>query len=57
MCVWKARFQALVVDERVQSRGVSMASYCDCCFYKVMESIDHVLRLGDVANHVWEHYY
>ncbi|XP_040995994.1 uncharacterized protein LOC121242162 [Juglans microcarpa x Juglans regia] len=49
LCIWKAWFNGLSVDGRVQKKGVSLASACDCCSQKNQETIDHVLSLSQLA--------
>ncbi|KAK4833981.1 hypothetical protein QYF36_014386 [Acer negundo] len=49
LCVWKAYFRCLAVDERVQARGVALASVCDCCVRKSGESLHHIQCSGEVA--------
>ncbi|KAK2649747.1 hypothetical protein Ddye_017236 [Dipteronia dyeriana] len=34
MCNWRAWFQSLATYERVQNKGISLASVCDCCVLK-----------------------
>ncbi|KAF5464979.1 hypothetical protein F2P56_015014 [Juglans regia] len=55
MCLWKAWSNCLAMDDRVQSKGIYLASSCDCCARKATETIDHVLVSGDVALTVWSH--
>lgn len=54
LCVWKAYYRCLAVDERVEARGVALTSACDCCVWKSGESLDHILCSGEVATKVWE---
>ncbi|KAK2641265.1 hypothetical protein Ddye_023028 [Dipteronia dyeriana] len=54
MCNWRAWFQSLATDERVQNKGISLATACDCCVPKARESIDHVLVKSQIASRVWE---
>ncbi|XP_040990896.1 uncharacterized protein LOC121238113 [Juglans microcarpa x Juglans regia] len=49
VCMWKARFKCLAVDERVKSRGIALASRCDCCVSLGIETIDHVLGSREFA--------
>ncbi|KAK0581732.1 hypothetical protein LWI29_017271 [Acer saccharum] len=53
ICIWKAWFMCLAVDDRVKDKGISMASACDCCVQRSQETIDHVLSVGDVAADIW----
>ncbi|KAK0598052.1 hypothetical protein LWI29_031129 [Acer saccharum] len=53
ICIWKAWFMCLAVDDRVKDKGISMASACDCCVQRNQENIDHVLSVGDVATDIW----
>ncbi|KAF5462708.1 hypothetical protein F2P56_018694 [Juglans regia] len=40
MCLWKVWFNCLAVDDRVQSKGIYLASSCDCCAQKATETIN-----------------
>ncbi|XP_035540358.1 uncharacterized protein LOC118344262 [Juglans regia] len=53
ICLWKIWFNCLPVDVQVQSKGVSLASACDCCERRCMEDIDHIFSMGAVAFEVW----
>ncbi|KAK0598182.1 hypothetical protein LWI29_032329 [Acer saccharum] len=53
ICIWKAWFMCLAVDDRVKDKGISMASACDCCVQRNQENIDHVLSVGDMAADIW----
>ncbi|TXG59223.1 hypothetical protein EZV62_013796 [Acer yangbiense] len=53
ICIWKAWFMCLAVDDRVKDKGILMASACDCCVQRNQENIDHVLSVGDVAADIW----
>lgn len=55
ICNWKAWFNSLAVDERVQEKGISLASACDCCSPPGRESIDHILATGNIAAQIWDH--
>lgn len=52
-CMWKAGFKCITVDDRVQSRGIALASRCDCCVSPRVETLDHVLGSGKFAQNVW----
>lgn len=49
LCVWRAWFNGLSVDDRVRKKGVSLASTCDCCSQKKQENVGHVLSSGQFA--------
>ncbi|XP_042958229.1 uncharacterized protein LOC122293848 [Carya illinoinensis] len=53
MCMWRSWFNSLAVDDRIQHKGVSLASACDCCLRRQTESIDHIFSWGEVATQVW----
>ncbi|KAK4859764.1 hypothetical protein QYF36_011330 [Acer negundo] len=53
---WRARKEALPVDDLIQKLGVSIASKCNCCSCPQAENIDHVLCDGEVARRVWEYF-
>lgn len=55
ICMWKGWFKCFAVDERVQSKGMSLASACDCCARRSIENMDHILSSGDVASEVWNY--
>lgn len=52
ICSWKAFFNCLPVDDRVQKVGILMASKCDCCSRGHREYVDLVLSRGEVASKV-----
>ncbi|KAK2653695.1 hypothetical protein Ddye_013551 [Dipteronia dyeriana] len=51
VCLWKVWFMCLAVDDRVQAKGISLASACDYCVQRSQD--DHILSLGEVASDVW----
>ncbi|KAK0606889.1 hypothetical protein LWI29_005714 [Acer saccharum] len=53
--MWRIWFNSLVVDERVQTKGVSLVSACDCCSQRQTESIDHIFSQGEIAAQVWSY--
>lgn len=47
LCIWKAYFNCLSVDEQVRKLGILMVSYCNCCAVGREKDLDHVLnRVG-----------
>ncbi|KAF8389248.1 hypothetical protein HHK36_025941 [Tetracentron sinense] len=53
ICMWKAAFECLSVDEKVRRVGVSLASACDCCDSRQSEDLEHVLNKGEFATDIW----
>ncbi|CAI9756903.1 unnamed protein product [Fraxinus pennsylvanica] len=52
--IWKAKFNCLSVDSRMRSTGVALASRCDCCDTRQVETLDNVLNSGNIAKIVWK---
>lgn len=53
ICIGKAKYKFLVVDNKIQTYGIILASKCDCCLKPKYETIDHVLCTREVARGVW----
>ncbi|KAK0586417.1 hypothetical protein LWI29_006521 [Acer saccharum] len=53
VCMWKAVFNCLNVDEKVRSVGVPIISACNCCSSRGIEDLDHILNNGDFASNLW----
>lgn len=43
------------MDERLQSRGVSLVSKCCCCVTSERETLNHLFIQSDLAKEVWGH--
>lgn len=43
------------MDERIQSRGVSLVSKCCCCVTSERETLNHLFIQSDLAKEVWGH--
>ena len=43
------------MNDRVQSKGISLASLCDCCIRKAPKNLNHILSIEEVAVEVWSH--
>ncbi|KAJ0086550.1 hypothetical protein Patl1_07518 [Pistacia atlantica] len=54
VCMWKARFNGLALDSRVQRLGIPLASRCNCCAQGHIETLNHVLCNGSIAAEVWK---
>ncbi|KAJ0081172.1 hypothetical protein Patl1_12356 [Pistacia atlantica] len=54
VCMWKACFNGLALDSRVQSLGILLASRCNYCTHGHTESLNHVLCNGSIAAEVWK---
>ncbi|KAJ0074622.1 hypothetical protein Patl1_37562 [Pistacia atlantica] len=52
--MWKARFNGLALDSRVQLLGIPLASRCNCYTHGHTESLNHVLCNGSIATEVWK---
>ncbi|KAG6729530.1 hypothetical protein I3842_01G032600 [Carya illinoinensis] len=39
MCMWRSWFNSLAVDDRIQHKGVSLTSACDCCLRRQTEKV------------------
>lgn len=42
ICMWRIWFNSLAVDDRIQEKGVVLASACDCCSRHQMKSFNHI---------------
>lgn len=51
--LWRALHNGLPTDERIRSKGISLASKCNCCNAANEESMAHILVYGDIAKKVW----
>lgn len=54
--LWKLFRHALPVDTRIQSRGINMASRCQCCEDTQEESIPHLFLRSQLAIDVWAYF-
>ncbi|KAJ0088691.1 hypothetical protein Patl1_32423 [Pistacia atlantica] len=54
VCMWKARFNGLALDSRVQRLGIPLASRCNYCAQGHIETLNHVLCNGSIAAEVWK---
>lgn len=53
ICMWKAVFECLSVDEKVRRVGVFVISVCDCCDSRQSEDLEHVLNKREFATDIW----
>ncbi|KAK3230684.1 hypothetical protein Dsin_002565 [Dipteronia sinensis] len=53
VCMWKAVFDFLSVDEKVRSVGVPIVSACNCCSIRGNEDLEHILNKGDFTTNLW----
>ncbi|KAK3188861.1 hypothetical protein Dsin_028422 [Dipteronia sinensis] len=53
VCMWKAAFDCLSLDEKVRSVGVPIVSACNCCSIRGNEDLDHIFNKGDFASNLW----
>ncbi|KAK1576349.1 hypothetical protein Q3G72_013142 [Acer saccharum] len=53
VCMWKAAFNCLSVDEKVRSVRVPIVSACSCCSSRGIEDLNHILNNGDFASNLW----
>lgn len=49
ICMSKVKYGYLTMDNRIQSHGISLTSKFDCRSKPEIETIDHVLCIGDFA--------
>ncbi|KZV46316.1 hypothetical protein F511_21398 [Dorcoceras hygrometricum] len=51
---WRWTQRKIPTDDILKSRGISMASKCQCCGQE--ESLEHLFFSNPVATQVWEHF-
>ncbi|XP_071920617.1 uncharacterized protein [Coffea arabica] len=54
--VWRILAGFLPLDDKLRSRGFSLASRCDCCGDS-QESLHHIFVQGNLASAVWKHFF
>lgn len=54
LCMWKAFFNCLSVDEQVRKLRILMVSCCNCCLEGQVEDLKHVLCKCEFAIEVWK---
>ncbi|XP_042033147.1 uncharacterized protein LOC121779791 isoform X2 [Salvia splendens] len=54
--MWRLLANRLPIDEKLQWRGVAMASKCRCCAIPKSESRLHLFVNGEAAKGVWDHF-
>ncbi|XP_027155903.1 uncharacterized protein LOC113756420, partial [Coffea eugenioides] len=54
--VWRILAGFLPLDDKLRSRGFSLASKCDCCGDS-QESLHHIFVQGNLASAVWKHFF
>ncbi|XP_042065470.1 uncharacterized protein LOC121808982 [Salvia splendens] len=55
--IWRLLFGRLPVDEKLQRRGIELASRCQCCRSPSVESLSHVFFfLSQSAVSAWEYF-
>lgn len=53
VCMWKEKFQCLLVDNRLQGRDICLVLKYDHCPQLEKEMIDHILCSGEFAQAIW----
>ncbi|XP_042031078.1 uncharacterized protein LOC121777785 [Salvia splendens] len=54
--IWRRLFGRLPVDEKLQRRGIELASRCQCCRSPSVESLSHVIFSSQSAVSAWEYF-
>lgn len=54
--MWRLVRKALPVDEKIQSKGIMLASKCAYCVAARVETIQHLFFESDLAKKVWRHF-
>ncbi|XP_042067142.1 uncharacterized protein LOC121810441 [Salvia splendens] len=54
--IWRLLFGRLPVDEKLQRRGIELASRCQCCRSPWVESLSHVFLSSQSAIYAWEYF-
>ncbi|XP_042959541.1 uncharacterized protein LOC122294687 [Carya illinoinensis] len=54
ICVWRAAFNCLSVDEQTRNIGIPIASACNCCKERQNEDLEHLLSKGELAVSIWK---
>ncbi|KAI9153529.1 hypothetical protein LWI28_012716 [Acer negundo] len=53
VCMWKTAFNCLSVDEKVRSVGVPIVLVGNCCSFRGIGDLDHILDKCDFASNLW----
>lgn len=52
--LWRVVKRALLVNDRIRSKGIQLASYCRCCEPPQDESIHHLFLQSASGRQVWD---
>nr|DAD25625.1 TPA_asm: hypothetical protein HUJ06_027089 [Nelumbo nucifera] len=53
---WKLINRALPTDDRIQSKGINLASRCWCCTNRTNESLHHLFIGSEMATALWSYF-
>ncbi|XP_042980247.1 uncharacterized protein LOC122310438 [Carya illinoinensis] len=54
ICVWRAAFNCLNVDEQIRKIGIPLASTYNYCKKRQTEDLEHLLGEGELAVSIWK---